>query len=270
MARDDFSLAVKNLLARRVSMRCSNPNCQIPTGGPQIDPNKAVNVGVAAHITAASPGGPRYDASLTPAQRQSPANGIWLCQTHGKLVDNDGLRYPAELLREWKRVAESAALSAIEGVDGGQGSTVRPSWPEKHGEYVAASSEAIPLFPPTLGGYRFENDKDFWGRAFPSKGSIRVFQGEDWQGLHNFPNTMNGCSAGVFMIRWRLSDPEVRVQSSVRYSSKVGDTTKTGAFGCMSGTNCDQPMFKFAGTINGNQSTLVDVYYELKFWQTAP
>src|SRR6476620_1238924 len=150
MARDDFSLAVKNLLARRVSMRCSNPNCQIPTGGPQIDPNKAVNVGVAAHITAASPGGPRYDASLTPAQRQSPANGIWLCQMHGKVVDNDGLRYPAELLCEWKRVAESAALSAIEGVDGGQGSTVRPFWPEKHGEHVAASSEAIPLFPPTL------------------------------------------------------------------------------------------------------------------------
>jgi hypothetical protein len=186
------------------------------------------------------------------------------------LVDNDGFRYPAQLLCEWKRVAESAALSAIEGGDGGKGSTGRLSWPEKHGEYVAASSEAIPLFPPTLVGYRFENDKDFWGRAFPSKGSIRVFQGNDWQGLHNFPNTMNGSSAGVFMIRWRLSDPEVRVQSSVRYSSKVGDTMKIGAFGYMSGTNCDQPMFKFAGTINGNQSTLVDVYYELKFWQAAP
>ena len=38
----------------------------------------------------------------------------------------------------------------------------------------------------------------------------------------------------------------------------------TGSFGYMAGSNCE-PMFKFAGTINGNQSTLVDVYYEVKF-----
>ncbi len=82
---------------------------------------------------------------------------------------------------------------------------------------------------------------------------------------------MNGCSAGVFMIRWRLSDSEVRVQSSVRFSNEdTRATTKTGLFGYMSGSNCEQPMFKFASTVNGNESTLVDVYYELKFWQAAP
>lgn len=36
----------------------------------------------------------------------------------------------------------------------------------------------------------------------------------------------------------------------------------------LSGTNCDQPMFKFADSRNGD--TLVDIYYELKFWQAAP
>ena len=41
------------------------------------------------------------------------------------------------------------------------------------------------------------------------------------------------------------SAPNVGVQSSVRYSSSVpSGTSKTGVFGYMSGTNCEQPMFK--------------------------
>jgi hypothetical protein len=53
--RDDFSLTTKELLAKRVGYLCSNPKCQQPTSGPQEDPSKAVNIGVACHITAASP-----------------------------------------------------------------------------------------------------------------------------------------------------------------------------------------------------------------------
>jgi hypothetical protein len=104
--RDDFLLAVKEVLAKRVGFRCSNPECRQLTAGPQEDPTKAVNIGVAAHITAASPDGPRFDSSLTQEQRRSPENGIWLCQNHGKLVDNDALKYSVILLREWKRIAE--------------------------------------------------------------------------------------------------------------------------------------------------------------------
>jgi hypothetical protein len=63
--RDDFPTLIKEMLAKRVGYRCSNPGCRKPTSGPQEDPSKAVNVGVAAHITAASPNGPRYDPSLT-------------------------------------------------------------------------------------------------------------------------------------------------------------------------------------------------------------
>jgi len=32
----------------RVANRCSNPECRAVTGGPQTDPGKAVNLGVAA------------------------------------------------------------------------------------------------------------------------------------------------------------------------------------------------------------------------------
>jgi hypothetical protein len=150
-------------------------------------------------------------------------------------------------------------------------STPRPVWPKQKGDFIATSSDTIPLFPRALSGYLSETGKDFWGKPFSSRGTIRVFRGQDWEGPHDFPSTMNGCAAGIFMIRWRLSDPEVRVQSSVRFSSKVGPATpKAGAFGYMSGSNCEQPMFKFAGTVNRNESTLADVYYELKFWQAAP
>jgi hypothetical protein len=114
MPRDDFTLKTKDVLAHRVGMRCSNPNCRQPTSGPRVDPQKSISVGVAAHIAAASVGGPRRDDSLTKAARQSIENGIWLCQNCAKLVDNDVQQYTAGLLREWKRLSEEAARLEIE------------------------------------------------------------------------------------------------------------------------------------------------------------
>jgi hypothetical protein len=112
--REEFSAATKDLLARRVGFRCSNPGCRQSTSGPQADPSRTVNIGVAAHITAASPDGPRYDPTLTPEQRMSADNGIWLCQTDGKLVDNDDIRFTVSTLRHWKQLAESAAARELE------------------------------------------------------------------------------------------------------------------------------------------------------------
>ena len=54
--QDDFSNDVKELLAKRAGVRCSNPNCRQPTSGPASESKKSVNIGVVAHITAASPG----------------------------------------------------------------------------------------------------------------------------------------------------------------------------------------------------------------------
>lgn len=71
------------------------------------------NIGVAAHISAASPGGARYDATLTPEMRSDAANGIWLCQTHAKLIDDDEFTYTSAVLSDWKETAEQmAALEA--------------------------------------------------------------------------------------------------------------------------------------------------------------
>lgn len=112
--RDEFNNATKNLLARRVGFKCSNPGCRQPTSGPQADPTGTVNLGVAAHITSASPDGPRYDPTLTSEQRSSPDNGIWLCQTDGKLVDNDSVRYTVSGLKDWKARAEQMAARELE------------------------------------------------------------------------------------------------------------------------------------------------------------
>lgn len=118
--RDDFSEDVRRILAFRVSTACSNPECGADTSGPQVDPAKAVNVGVAAHITSAAPGGPRYNPKLSSAQRCSAENGIWLCQTCAKLIDNDVARYPETVIRAWKTLAEhNAALNV--------GKTKRPT-----------------------------------------------------------------------------------------------------------------------------------------------
>lgn len=112
-SRDDFPESTKRALAARVNARCSNPGCGAQTSGPQVEPGKALNVGVAAHIAGAAPGGPRYDATMTPEQRADIANGVWLCQTCAKLVDNDQVRFDAALLRAWKAVAEEEALNLV-------------------------------------------------------------------------------------------------------------------------------------------------------------
>jgi hypothetical protein len=110
---DDFSEPVKRVLAARVGNLCSNPGCRALTSGPQADAAKAINLGVAAHITAASPAGPRYDRHLVPEERAAPGNGIWLCQNCSKLVDNDVTQFSVEVLTKWKTAAEEGARDRV-------------------------------------------------------------------------------------------------------------------------------------------------------------
>ena len=112
-SRDEFSEHVKQTLAQRVGYRCSNRECRAITSGPHSDPSRSINLGVAAHITAASCGGPRYDPSLTAAGRRSGANGIWLCQTCAKLIDNDLPAFSTAKLRQWKASAEGATALEV-------------------------------------------------------------------------------------------------------------------------------------------------------------
>ncbi len=107
MPRDEFTKDVVDTLSKRVACRCSNPDCGRITAGPHTNPAKWVNVGVAAHLSAAAPGGPRYNPALTAEQRKAIENGVWLCQDCAKTIDNDANKYPVVLLNQWKAQAEA-------------------------------------------------------------------------------------------------------------------------------------------------------------------
>jgi hypothetical protein len=111
--RDDFAIEVKRTLAARVGNICSNPDCRALTSGPQEDSDRTLNLGVTAHIAAASPGGPRDSPSMSRDDRSRPGNGIWLCQNCAKLIDNDVIQFPKDVLRAWKMLAEHHARSIV-------------------------------------------------------------------------------------------------------------------------------------------------------------
>jgi len=111
--RDDFSPKIVDILAKRVSYRCSNPKCRKNTVGSNHLQDKATIVGIAAHITAASPGGPRYNKYLTTEERKNINNGIWLCGSCSILIDKDPFSYPSHLLEEWKTNAEKQSSESL-------------------------------------------------------------------------------------------------------------------------------------------------------------
>lgn len=100
----------------RAGHMCSNPGCRQPTAGPQLgNPDGYVDIGVAAHITAAAAGGPRFDSTLTPEQRRSLANAIWLCQVCARLIDADPGQYSVAVLLAWKGEHETFAANTLSG-----------------------------------------------------------------------------------------------------------------------------------------------------------
>ncbi len=113
--RDDFRAKTIRSLAARVGYLCSNPSCMRSTSGPALAEEGTVNIGVGSHIAAAAPGGKRYDPNMSSAERSSPMNGIWMCQSCSKLIDSDDSRFTVELLQEWKDKAIQRALDAIAG-----------------------------------------------------------------------------------------------------------------------------------------------------------
>jgi hypothetical protein len=107
----EFSQTTIDKLRDDVGNRCAL--CDCPTSGPSREPGKRTNVGSAAHITAAAPGGPRYDATLSPAQRRSHENGIWCCRNCGKKVDDDTSTYTVSELQDKKRKAIDLAHERV-------------------------------------------------------------------------------------------------------------------------------------------------------------
>jgi hypothetical protein len=74
-----------------------------------------MNIGIAAHISAASPNGPRFNKELSSEERKSIKNGIWLCYNCSVLIDRDVERYTCSLLHKWKGETEAYISKQISG-----------------------------------------------------------------------------------------------------------------------------------------------------------
>ena len=137
MARDaPFTEKTARIIAQRVAYRCSYLGCGQITIGPGVGgPDKVANAGTACHIVAASPTGPRA-RPMSATQRRKADNGIWMCATHGRLIDADDADYTIETLRAWKEEAERRADGELKG------------WLE------AAQGQLVAHFVTFLNGYR--------------------------------------------------------------------------------------------------------------------
>lgn len=111
--RDDFNQATRLQIAKRAGWLCSFPTCRTPTVGATSDREGVIDIGTAAHICAAAPGGPRYDEKQSLEERSSAKNGIWMCRDHGKAIDSTDSEFTVEQLLEWKKQVEDESRRRV-------------------------------------------------------------------------------------------------------------------------------------------------------------
>lgn len=195
--RDDFTPTTVRLLAQRAGYMCAKPDCKQLTVGPSEDRKSGVTmVGVAAHITAAAEGGPRYDDDLSSDERASEANGVWMCQTHGKLIDDTASRHTVVELKRWKKQHEEWVFSRIASV----GSVL------KHG----------------LTRISIENIGPFRQRTTLSLGRHNVVFGSNQSGKSSLCECIAAFSGGLnfetFRKRWDLfgaRSPKMTIEAAI-------------------------------------------------------
>lgn len=143
--RENFTGAVRQIIAGRAGYRCSFPTCGRVTIGPGATARQTASNGVACHIFSAAPNGPRGQGGLTADQLKDVENGFWACEDHAKLVDtNEGKRYPAATLLGWRALHEARIHLEMGGI------RLPVNWIEGI-EIISspdASSRSGPMFKP--------------------------------------------------------------------------------------------------------------------------
>ena len=110
--RDNFTQSAIAILYKRSGGKCCR--CGATTFGPVTNNlTKYRNIGQAAHIAAAAPGGPRYDPNMSAEERTSATNGLWLCSNCHDVIDRDVEEFTIQRLREIKRVGEERARKEV-------------------------------------------------------------------------------------------------------------------------------------------------------------
>ena len=124
--RDNFSQSAITILYKRAGGKCCR--CGAATFGPVTNnPTKYRNIGQAAHIAAAAPGGPRFDPDMSVEDRTSATNGLWLCSNCHDVVDRDVEEFTIKRLREIKREGEERARREVGVASSVSGGFLAPS-----------------------------------------------------------------------------------------------------------------------------------------------
>lgn len=113
MSRDPINPKHKLLLWGKAAGCCEL--CSKPVYEEEMQRQEG-NYSNIAHINAASPGGPRFDADQTPEERSSIDNLMLLCLECHKLIDTNPDDFPAKMLRTQKTEREQAVASLMEGL----------------------------------------------------------------------------------------------------------------------------------------------------------
>jgi hypothetical protein len=92
---------------------CARPGCGVRLVQEKTAEDPETPIGEMAHIAAFSPGGPRHDPAMTPAEIDSAENLILLCPTDHTIVDAQDGTYTAAELRDWKAKHDAFILDTI-------------------------------------------------------------------------------------------------------------------------------------------------------------
>ena len=124
--RAEFSPETKISLAADAGHTCSYELCLEPTtmavtkkkkDGTPTDQLRPGGIGVAAHIYGATQTGCPRPSNKTPDELSDITNGIWVCHSHGTLIDQHEKAYTAEYLMLCKKVRTFAHTFSMTSAD---------------------------------------------------------------------------------------------------------------------------------------------------------
>lgn len=117
MEPGEFSPTTKRRLAGEAGHVCSAPWCDKSTTAASGERKSGLSsTAEAAHIKGRRPDAARYDSNMTDPERADASNGIHLCRSDAKLIDDDEAMYPVALLEQWKaRQLENARAAQQQG-----------------------------------------------------------------------------------------------------------------------------------------------------------
>ena len=124
--RAEFSPETRIALAAGAGHTCSYELCLEPTtmavtkkkkDGTPTDQLRSGGIGVAAHIYGATQTKCPRPSSKTPDELSDITNGIWVCHTHGTLIDQHEKAYSAEYLMLCKEVRTFAHTFSMTSAD---------------------------------------------------------------------------------------------------------------------------------------------------------